>query len=833
MIEKKIQRAIMTLGGKAASAALLIMSLPAFGAGLSPAEGTIPGNPDEAACLQDIKGAFRFSQADTPLLIENFINEFPASIYRDEATMMLADWYFFKNEYPLALQYYSKIRDNSFSGDTQNDYLYRKGYSLMKTGFYKEAANYFNRISSSSDYNDAARFYLAYIDYVNGNYDRAYARFSEIKDSGPKGREAEYYINQIDYRNGDFNKVAQATDKLLSCQIPDEMLAETIRVGGLSYFKLGNRERAKNLLSEYADLAGDGAEISALYALGTIYYDEGNYMKALPLFSIVTEYPGDLSQSSWLYIGQIYMLQGDTQAAALAFDKASRESWNPGVAETASYNLAVSSATGMSLPFSEASKAMENFIDSYPSSPYASSLAKYLANSYYSKRDYEAALRQSEKIANPDASSKAMRQKILYQAGINRLQQGDLSQAINYLSEASSLSYDKEVAAQAALWLGDALYAKKDFRGAAREYEKALNSGLLGDNKSLAWYNLGYSLMKSGNYNRAENAFKNAIDSKGLNPSQLTDARLRYGDCLYYNGKYQEALNCFRYIKTSSDNSEASVFASIREADILGRNGQVNEKIAILEGLSDPQEAGIWLSTIQSRLADAYSEKGEDRKAATLYAAIIDSDNSGSDNSQSYYSLAANADNLYRIGDYDAALNAYRKMETSGIASLYPSAVLGIMRTSSDNSEIAEYASKAISLSGVSAEERNEAIFTGAQASLHLGAEKRREALSTLRILSQSPDRLWGARAAVILGKELLNDGDKDGAENILLYLVDNGSDDNYWLALGYIQLADTYAAQGKDYLAKLYLESLRDNYPGGEKEITDMINSRLKKLSK
>lgn len=814
---------------KAASAALTILalsSLSAFGT------KTIPSMPDEQAVYVRLKKEYHFREMQTPLSLKQFLNHYPASDYSDEVTLMLADWYFYNSEYPLALKYYESIRDDAFSGDLREGMLYRKAYSQIKTGFYREASLYLSGLTNSSRYGDDSRFYLAYIDYVNGKYDDAYDQFSIINRSGPKGSEAEFYLNQIDYRRGEFRKVANTSERLLAgAPVPEEVRDETLRVGALSFFKLADKASARNMLERYIGLTGDGAEISAIYSLATIYFDEGNFAMALPLFTTVTRYPGDLAQSAWLYIGQIYLNQGDAQKAALAFDKAAKESWNNEVAETAAYNLAVISSDGMGLPFSDAATIMENFIDTYPSSPYVSRLSSYLANAYYNKRDYENALRLSDKISVTEYDTKALRQKILYQLGVSQLQRGETHAAIKSLMEASgSDAPDKEVTAQAALWLGDAYYIQNNFTAAAKAYETAIASGKLAGNLALADYNLGYSYLKLRKYGKAESAFKGALNAGGLNSVQTADANLRYADCLYYVGKYQEALSLFRNIKL--DGGSDAVFASIREADILGREGKINDKISILENLRNNPEAGIWSSTVVSRLADAYSEKGDDRKAAELYALILDS-NSGNDNSQVFYSLAANAENLYNSGDNVSAHSAYRRLETSGIASLYPVAIRGIMRTASDNTEIIDYAAKAAALPGSSSEEIDEALLIGAEAGLASDAKHHEQALSSLNSLARSSDRLWGARAAVVLGEQLIKERNLTGAEEILLHLVDNGSDDNYWMARGYIALADVYSAQDKDYLAKLYLETLQSNYPGKEKDIKEMINLRLKALDK
>lgn len=817
---------------KAAKAAFAFLFVPALTISAS-GQTTLPPLPDEEAAFRQLNECYRVRQAETPIMIEDFLNTFPASLYSPEATLMLADWYFYNHQYSKALQYYNELRPDTFSGDVKEGYAYRKAYAQIKTGYYKEAMRSFRKLSNSPQYGEDARFYIAYLNYVEGKYDEAYDQFVKILKSGKKGAEAEYYINQIDYNRGnDYRKVANTSERLLSAgEIPPELRAETMRVGGLSFFKLGDKVSARNILSRYADLMGDGAETAALYSLATIYYDEGDFDRALPLFSRVTEYPGDLAQSAWLYIGQIYKSRGDDQAATLAFDKAAKETWNSDVARAASYNLAVSAAEGGTLPFTDAAESMESFIEQYPDSPYASSLSNYLSNAYYARRDYENALRQIDRIPNPDGQVKATRQKILYQLGVSRLQQGKVTQAIEALKEASSpQAPDKAVAAQAALWLGDAYYVKKDYSQAAKAYTTALADGKTGTNAALAQYNLGYSYMKLREYGRAETAFSKAMSMKGLSPEQVADARLRYADCLYYNGKYDQAMKLFREIR--SGGGQDAVFASIREADILGRDGKLKEKIQILEELNTAGNNGIWKSTVMSRLADAYSESGDDRNAARLYASMLEGAEEGTDNIQIYYSLASNAENLYNGGDKASALEAYKVIENSGIEELYPMAVMGIVRSSATDSEVIDYASKALSIPGLSAEENDEARLLGAVAAINAGTD-REAAMETLRSIAASPDMVWAPRAAVTLGELLLKDGDTEGAEAVLLNLVDNGSDDNYWMARGYIALADVYIAQDKDYLAKLYLDALKSNYPGRERDIIDMINNRIKSLNR
>ena len=56
------------------------------------------------------------------------------------------------------------------------------------------------------------------------------------------------------------------------------------------------------------------------------------------------------------------------------------------------------------------------------------------------------------------------------------------------------------------------------------------------------------------------------------------------------------------------------------------------------------------------------------------------------------------------------------------------------------------------------------------------------------------------------------------------------GTPHQYGLARGFITLADAYAGLGEKSLAREYVATLQENYPGQESDIRSMISSRLKK---
>lgn len=108
----------------------------------------------------------------------------------------------------------------------------------------------------------------------------------------------------------------------------------------------------------------------------------------------------------------------------------------------------------------------------------------------------------------------------------------------------------------------------------------------------------------------------------------------------------------------------------------------------------------------------------------------------------------------------------------------------------------------------------------------------RKKGLDALRKLISNADSPGGAQANVELAERLIKDNRTKEALEILEDFTSSGTPQQYWLARGFLALADLHHAEGKDWLAKEYVISLRDNYPGPEADITSGIAERLARYS-
>ena len=101
-------------------------------------------------------------------------------------------------------------------------------------------------------------------------------------------------------------------------------------------------------------------------------------------------------------------------------------------------------------------------------------------------------------------------------------------------------------------------------------------------------------------------------------------------------------------------------------------------------------------------------------------------------------------------------------------------------------------------------------------------------AVADLETLARDTRNVYGAQAAYDLANYYYTAGDNVAAEDVLNRFIEAGTPHSYWLARGFILLADVYHKKGKEFEAVQYLKSLKENYPGDESDISDMIESRL-----
>ena len=195
--------------------------------------------------------------------------------------------------------------------------------------------------------------------------------------------------------------------------------------------------------------------------------------------------------------------------------------------------------------------------------------------------------------------------------------------------------------------------------------------------------------------------------------------------------------------------------------------------------------------------------------------------------------VARKSEIQYDRKDYAAALVSFRFLsQIAENPDNKAAAQLGIMRCAlqtGDEKEALAAANNILKNQKVSPEVASEARYVRAKA--YINSSNETAALEDLKALASDTRTAHGAEAKYLLAQLYFDQGKDKEAEKVLDDFAKNGTPHQYWLARGFILYADIYIRQGDNVQARVYLNSLKNNYQADD-NIASMIEDRLAKIN-
>lgn len=188
---------------------------------------------------------------------------------------------------------------------------------------------------------------------------------------------------------------------------------------------------------------------------------------------------------------------------------------------------------------------------------------------------------------------------------------------------------------------------------------------------------------------------------------------------------------------------------------------------------------------------------------------------------------------LFHRQQYAEAMQDYQQLLTCATTpERQQLARIGILRTATltqQHEQVVTTAGELLADAQLSDELRTEALYRRAKA-LWVTNPQDPRLESDLTQLASDTRTLFGAEAKYLLAQRLYDRQQYAEAEKVLLQFIDQSTPHAYWLARGFVLLSDVYVALGKPTEARLYLQSLQQNYQGDD-DIASLIQERLGKL--
>src|SRR5690606_17052086 len=183
---------------------------------------------------------------------------------------------------------------------------------------------------------------------------------------------------------------------------------------------------------------------------------------------------------------------------------------------------------------------------------------------------------------------------------------------------------------------------------------------------------------------------------------------------------------------------------------------------------------------------------------------------------------------------YNEAVQVLKKLElTSEYKSNYGWAINNLLTSYfniGDYTETLNYVNLVKNYEKSSEEDIARAHLYAAKA--YLATNKPADATKELNLAALKSKTVTGAEARYLVAEQQLKAKQYDKTIESAMDISNSFSSHDYWVAKGFILMADAYAAKGDDFQAKATLESIIDNYENQEDGVIEAAKGRLQDLN-
>lgn len=521
-------------------------------------------------------------------VLTRFLKEYPASLDRPSAELLLSLVYIDQGLLPLAATQMAQIKSEVLSPRELAQYHLAQGYVILAnpkgTADLDEAQRHLIAASEDSSLvGGQAQLYLGSVAWARGDVAEARSIFSRKDYPRELAPEAAYQLTLLSFATEEA-KTAQRRAGELQRLYPEMASRASLRsVIGQSHYVSGNYEQAIRTLQPLQplqELDDYQPTTEECYALGTSLYLKGRYEESLAPLSKVSESSSALGAQGLFLLGNARLKLQRTSEAALAFSRAGQ---HPGaterVREYALYNAILLQDETQRANFGQTVRMAESFVTSFPRSSYRPQILHLMKSIFLTNKDYAESLATLERLQVKSAELSEAKQYVLLRLGEGALAGRDYSRATDYLNRAIALGTKSNYTAEAYLLTASSALERGEYAVAESAATKSIATGAA---PALAHYIQGYARYNQKQYPAAYRSFDAFI---GATPSsdalRRADALSRMGDCQLIQKKSAEALALYR--RADEGMPSGSDEALYRIATIYGRWGQYPKQIETLD----------------------------------------------------------------------------------------------------------------------------------------------------------------------------------------------------------------------------------------------------------
>ncbi len=742
------------------------------------------------------------------------------------------------------------------------------GESLFNLGREAEAIPYLQTYvaESGEDILPSAAYILGVSEYHSGNYGAAASMFKKVtSQDDAMGQSANLYLGQCYVADGNPTSALMSFEKAYKMNFDKQVSEEALynyavakSNGGRTPF--GNSVALfENFLTRYPD---------SKYAPEVEKYILDGYMSDND-FENVLRVVGKIkrpSQSMLLAKQRALFMLGTREYSAGKVNEAMRHfaeaatmtPFDPAIAKQALLWQGICMYDNGN--YGSAATCFTRYLNGTTASDTNALLARYnLAYSLFAADKYNDALANFRKIADSNAE-KDMKADALSRIGDCLYYSSKFADAAESYEKAYSLNPNAGdyPMFQQAVMMG----LQKNHSGKINRMDEMMEQFPASPLVPAALLEKAESYAALGNTAKTIEVYNNLI-SRYSNTAYGRKGLLQLAITYLNKGDRASAVDSYKKVITTYPTSEEAILAVDDLKRIYAEEGNLSQFVQFMAAVPDgpavnPSELDALAFTAAEAeyINDDKTEKlhkylaefpkGIHEAQALFYvseAAYITSDYANAlknaerllatypDASAAEDAMLIKAESEMALGKGELALATFRTLsqKAAGARNLQE-ARLGYMRSAlalGSDAEVIEVADALLASSAASQANNAEIRYSKALALNRSGDS--RSAQQIWKDLSANPSDIFGAKSAVALAESLLAEGKNDEAKAVADEFINANPPHAYWLARGFIVLSDALRAEGETFEADEYLRTLKENYPGTEADIFEMIEKRLK----
>ncbi len=520
-------------------------------------------------------------------------------------SFQLGEYFYRQKDYADAITYYSKAGIDNLSNSEVADLKFHKAYSLFALQQFKEAKPLFNavrQIPSDPNYIDA-NYYYGFISFYDKNYDEALAAFTIAETNTNYVTTVPFYIAEIYYFNNNRDKALSYSEAAIKKggQFYELQLKQLV---GHLYFDKRQFAKAQPYLESYISKT-DKVSREDLYELSYCYYEAGSWKKSIDGFKQLGGREDSLAQNSMYLLADAYLKTDQKINARNAFLFCASNNTNSSQKEISRFSYAKLS---YELGYTDiALKELQQYLVDYPKTKNSQEAKELLVAVLANTSNYKDALTLFESLSSQSENVKKVYPRILYGRAIELINDQQIEKADMLFTRLLTLPYNTSQLPFTSFWKGEIAYRTGNLDNAINyltNYLKAPQTN--GEvNVTNARYNLGYCLLKRGDYTTAQNYFLQIANSVSASSSTIEqDAYIRSSDCYFMNKQFKQANKIYDEVLTQ--NLKAADYALFQKAIIAGASNKSAEKITLMQQLLQRYPSSNLLADANLEVANSY-----------------------------------------------------------------------------------------------------------------------------------------------------------------------------------------------------------------------------------